>query len=103
MQVSLQAPHGQVKRVKLGFSWTTFFFGFFVPLVRGDFKWFLIMLFSGAVFANLTHRLESSYWNLAFMLGWAIFYNRLYIKDLLTRGWRPLSAYDAKLIAQSLD
>jgi hypothetical protein len=31
------------KRVKKGFSWTMFFFGWFVPLFRGDFS-FLILL-----------------------------------------------------------
>ncbi len=32
------------KESYVGFSWTTFFFGPFVPLFRGDFKWFFIML-----------------------------------------------------------
>ena len=33
-----------VKQVKIGFSWTVLFFGVFVPLFRGDCKWFLIMI-----------------------------------------------------------
>lgn len=44
MILNLQSPNAGVKQVKVGFSWTTFFFGFFVPLFRGDIKWFLIML-----------------------------------------------------------
>lgn len=39
---------GQLKNAYVGFSWTTFIFGFWVPLFRGRFKdffYFLCFLF----------------------------------------------------------
>lgn len=67
---------GQVKIVKEGFSWTMLFFGIFVPLYRGDWKWFLIILI-----ANI------------FTYGWAsvvfaFIYNKIYINDLLEKGYK---------------
>ena len=67
---------GQVKVVKEGFSWTMLFFGIFVPLYRGDWKWFLIILI-----ANI------------FTYGWAsvvfaFIYNKIYINDLLEKGYK---------------
>ena len=69
---------GQVKQVKLGFSWTTFFFGFLVPLFRGDVKWFLIMLLLDVVTAKL-----ASFVVMDFM------YNKIYINGLLEKGYIP--------------
>ena len=64
---------GQVKVVKEGFSWTMLFFGIFVPLYRGDWKWFLIILI-----ANLfTYGLAS--------VAFAFIYNKIYIDDLLEK------------------
>ena len=67
---------GQVKVVKEGFSWTMLFFGIYVPLYRGDWKWFLIILI-----ANI------------FTYGWAsvvfaFIYNKIYINDLLEKGYK---------------
>ena len=67
---------GQIKIVKEGFSWTMLFFGIFVPLYRGDWKWFLIILI-----ANI------------FTYGWAsvvfaFIYNKIYINDLLEKGYK---------------
>lgn len=73
-----------LKECPVGFSWTTFFFGPFVPLTRGDLKWFVIML----IFAIT-------------IIGWvAMFvfcfkYNKLYIKDCLEKGYKP---YDQRAV-----
>ena len=67
---------GQVKVVKEGFSWTMLFFGIFVPLYRGDWKWFLIILI-----ANLfTYGLAS--------VVFAFIYNKIDINDLLEKGYK---------------
>ena len=70
---------GQVKLGRVGFSWTVFFFGFFVPLIRGDWKWALIMFLVGSATLGLS--------NLVFMF----MYNKLHIKDLVFSGFRATS------------
>ena len=71
-------PSGAVKAgVKVGFSWTLFFFGVFVPLFRGDIKWTLIMFVAAFV---------------TFGLSWLVFpfiYNKIYTQDLLNQGFKP--------------
>ena len=45
MAVEINLQKGDmVKKGFLGFSWTTFFFGLFVPLFRGDWFWLVIMI-----------------------------------------------------------
>lgn len=82
MQVNLKHNQtGAVKQTKLGFSWTTLFFGLFVPLFRGDFKWFAFMI----IFPIIT-----------FGIAWLIFpfiYNKMYIKDLIEKGYIPSDDY----------
>lgn len=59
MQQMMVNNLGQIKIVKDGFSWTTLFFGPFVPLLRGDLKWFLISIF------NIYYMLDVYSWNLS--------------------------------------
>ena len=72
---TLKHPSGVAKTVKKGFSWTMLFFGIFVPLLRGDFKYFILSLIASLV---------------TFGFSWLIFpffYNKLYLNDLLEKGY----------------
>jgi len=76
---------GLVKTTKVGYSWTMLFFGFFVPLLRGDWKWTLISLFLYG-FANII---------------FSFFYNDIYIKDLLADGYKPATDADKKVLKEA--
>jgi len=68
---------GALLDVPLGFGWTTFFFGFFPALFRGDIKnaliIFVLAMFTGG-FSNLIM---------------CFFYNKMYVNDLVSNGWMP--------------
>tara|TARA_A100001015_G_C15018516_1_gene726757 strand:+ start:689 stop:991 length:303 start_codon:yes stop_codon:yes gene_type:complete len=74
--INFENKSGVSKEAPVGFSWTTFFFGFFPALIRGDWMWALIIFaatfvsfgFAGIVFAFI--------------------YNRLYIQGLLKQGFK---------------
>lgn len=91
-RVNLKSSAGITKEVKIGFSWTTFFFGMFVPLVRGDIKWAVLILLIGVLAGTFT--LGIGTW-VAFLI-FAFKYNELYIKDLIEKGYSPVTAEDAK-------
>ena len=74
------------KEVPVGFSWTVTFFGSFVPLFRGDLKWFFIMILLGTM-------------TLGFSKFFFMFcYNKIYIKELLADGWMPATDFDRSLL-----
>ena len=78
--IAFENPHtGEMKEAPVGFSWTVLFFGFFPPIFRNDWKWAFIIL----VFAFITWGLS----NLVFMF----IYNKLYIKDLISAGFKVKS------------
>ena len=70
----------QIKRAPVGFSWTTFFFGLFPALFRGDFKWLFIQFGASLVTFGL------SAWVFAFM------YNKFYFQGLLKQGYLVVSS-----------
>ena len=87
MNIRVMNENDKKKEIKLGFSWTALFFGFFVTLVRGDLKGFLILLSIEVFLAlvGLTTFLP------VIMLGFSFFYNKLYAKDLYDKGYRGVT------------
>lgn len=78
MKINLKHQNSNLlKEAKVGFSWTTFFFGIFVPLIRGDIAWCLTSLVLSVITFGF------------FWLIFPFFYNRIYIKNLLEKGYIP--------------
>jgi hypothetical protein len=71
---------GQVKEAPVGFSWTVLLFGFFPPLFRAHWGGFVIILLAALITFGLS--------NLVFMF----IYNRIYIKHLISEGYKAKSA-----------
>lgn len=72
---------GILKTVPTGYSWTTFFFGFFPALFRGDIKWAMIFLIADFALGTLSFGIGAVIFNIVF----AGFYNKIYIKDLMSK------------------
>lgn len=86
----INRSNGAIKEIKVGFSWTTFFFGFFVPLFRGDIKWALIMLAVSLIIGIPTMGFGASVAGIIF----SFLYNKFYTKDLFAKGYEPASETD---------
>ena len=99
MKVRLVNDANIAKEVKVGFSWTTFFFGLFVPLIRGDLKWAAIMFAIEAIVGAFTLGFGAGIIGIVF----AFIYNKIYIKELLEKGYRPASEEDReKLVSNDI-
>lgn len=122
MAITLILKNKKNNKIKigiLGFSWTTLFFGGFVPLIRGDLKMFLILLiFYVGINYNMPMVLQNSHlidfrmlsviwtfnnsWNLLYsfvvhILG-AFFYNRIYTQHLVHQGYVPMNEEGTTLL-----
>lgn len=99
MKVILKKDNS-TKETKVGFSWTTLFFGFFPAMFRGDTKggsvlavWYIIksMIIYNAGFAMLGVII-----GVDILL--AMCYNKTYIEELLRDGYEPASRHDEQLL-----
>ncbi|MFP6190237.1 HrgC protein [Helicobacter pylori] len=75
-----------IKKGLVGFSWTTLFFGFFVPIIRGDARWAIVMV----VVTLFTFVLS----NIVF----AFIYNKQYTTKLLESGYEPTDEYSRGIL-----
>lgn len=83
--ITLKTESGLSKTVKVGFSWTTFFFGFFPALFRGDLKWAAIMFIASLAAATFT--LGFGAWIPGIIF--SFLYNKIYIRELIEKGYTP--------------
>lgn len=85
-ETNITLTNGYVlKKGYVGFSWTTLFFGAFVPLFRGDWLYFLIVLIAQFV----TYGLAS--------IIFAFVYNGIYTKNLIEKfNYAPNDEYSKK-------
>lgn len=85
---------GKIKSSPLGFSWTTFFFGVFAPLFRGDWlgAFGVLCVLSVANFA------VSPITALVIQIVVAVFYNYIYVSRLLSKGYELYDSNNIKLV-----
>jgi len=76
-----------MRRVKVGYSWTTLFFGLIPTLFRRAWKWFAIMLLSYLIVGIFTRGLGMIIVSIIF----SFVYNKLYVNDLLNNGYEPFN------------
>lgn len=88
MKISMKNNLGVIREAKIGFSWTTLFFGAFTPLIRGDWKWFFIQ----AIIALMTYGLSH--------VVFSFIYNKIYITELLNQGYVPVTEEGKVLLQQ---
>ncbi len=79
MKVQLENQNGFCMNVKVGFSWTTLFFAFLPAVFRKDFKWAGLQVLAAGFSMGFS------------CLIFPFIYNRLYIKDLLQKGYLPVT------------
>ncbi|GAA7798051.1 hypothetical protein JP0178_13240 [Helicobacter pylori] len=75
-----------IKKGLVGFSWTTLFFSFFVPIIRDDARWAVIM-FIAALFTSFIS-------NIIF----AFIYNKQYTTRLLESDYEPTDEYSMGML-----
>ena len=96
MKVELKHDSGVTKEAKKGFSWTVLFFGPFVPLIRGDLKWAVIMFLLAGGIGAFTFGIGALIVGIVF----SFIYNKIYIKDLMLKGYKPVSEVDKNALTE---
>ena len=88
----VHSTSGIIKECPTGYSWTTCFFGFFPALFRGDLKWDAIQLLVSLAIGVPTAGIGGGFVGPVF----GFFYNKLYIKDMIAKGYGPADDYSAQ-------
>lgn len=85
-----------IKTGFVGFSWTVFLFGFFVPLFRKDFKTAFILVVISLILGSVTAGLGAWILNLILAFG----YNKYYTSNLIKLGFIASNDTTKKMLEQ---
>jgi len=100
-KISLKhSQSGVIKPAPIGFSWTTFFFGGFPALFRGDLKWAVIMWIvwlAGLGLSIVTFGVTSVIFGVAI----AVIYNKRYVIERLEEGYGPADDHSRNVLMQA--
>ena len=116
MKLVLKNDLGIVKYVDVGWNWPMLFLGPIIPLIKGDVKWFIIMIsISGLVGLNIFGFMASTFLEggvIGILLGSGVIimvgtpfagllfftkYNKLYAKFLYEKGYKPSSTLQSEM------
>lgn len=97
MKVKLMNTTGATIETKVGFSWTTFFFGLFPALFRGDIKWAAIQFMIAVLVGSITLGIGAPFVSVVF----AFIYNKIFIKEMMIKGFKPASSADEVTLKQN--
>ena len=87
MIMNLKNKSGTLKQINTGFSWTVLFFSSLIPLLRGDWGWFIIMTFFSFMSFGLANVL------------FAFIYNKELVKRFLKKGFEPADDFSKNLLS----
>lgn len=94
MKIKVKNDLGQAKEIKIGFSWTMFFWGIFVPLFRTDWKHFFIIFGVSVVLGFIGFAFLVPF----IMLVLSFMYNKMYASDLYKDGYRGLTPEEDEIL-----
>lgn len=87
---------GIAKSSYVGFSWTVFFFGAWVPLIRGRYLDALVMFMVSIIASYFTHGAGGFIFNIIL----SFFYNKYATEQMLKEGYYPFDEISAFLLKQ---
>jgi hypothetical protein len=90
---------GETRKAPVGYSWTVLIFSFFTPILRSDYKWAVIIFIThclAVVIAELfAPRPDVVVFYIALLV--SFFYNNMYIKELVKKGFHVYKAEKGEL------
>ena len=91
-----------VKEAKIGFSWTTLIFGYWVPLLRRDYKIAGLIFLLGVPMGVISLTVPALVWvglgTWILNISMGFIYNKMHIQGLQANGFKPATEADNDIL-----